>query len=215
MLADDDVPGSTHHLRGVQLVCARLLQHGCHVNSRLVGKGIGTHHRLIPGHGNCRVGLHQLGEVLYLGQIISLQAVMKAQGHQQLLQWGIAAALADAVDCGMQLLGPGFRSGQGVGQSHSQVVMAVHAYGNIDCLLQLADHVIGRARVHDAHCIRHADIIGMILLCLLIQLFQDLKIGARSILCREAHNQAVILGVLYSLQGAGYGLGAAHMQLML
>jgi len=57
-----------------------------------------------PGYGNCRAGLYQLREVLYLGQIVSLTALMKSQSHQQLLQWRIAAVLAYAVDRGMQIL---------------------------------------------------------------------------------------------------------------
>jgi len=63
----------------------------------------------------------------------------------------------------MKLFCSCFCSSQGIGQGHSQVVVAVHADWNLYSFLQLAYHVIGRARIHYTYGIGDADVVGMVL----------------------------------------------------
>jgi hypothetical protein len=82
----------------------------------------------------------------------------------------------------MKLLCACLSARQSIGQSHPQIVVAVHADGDVHDLLYLADHVIGSSWIHDANSVGDAYVVGMAFLCLFVKLLQGLEIGSRGIL---------------------------------
>jgi len=96
-----------------------------------VGEGVPPHHRLVglrpeAGEGGQQLaGPHQL-----VGVHPGLEAevvLSYSQGHHQLLERGVAGALADAVDRHLHLAGPGPHREERVGHGQAEVVVAMDA----------------------------------------------------------------------------------------
>ena len=82
------------------------------------------------------------------------------QGHDHLFQGGVAGPLAEAVDGGVHIQGPGLDAGQRVRRRHAEVVVGVHLDGEADLLDEEGDHVEGVERVEDAERVAEAQAVG-------------------------------------------------------
>lgn len=128
MLSYDDMPGRARHLRGVQFM-------GSWLHRTAAAEFLTRWQKhwsplpLFPGYRNCRAGLYQLREVLYLGQIVS-------HGFNE-----GAKPLEAPPEGVLPLRSPTPLTGscQDVGRGRSKVIMAVHADGNSYRLSQLSD----------------------------------------------------------------------------
>ena len=99
------------------------------VDAGLMGKGVGAHNGFAGGDGHAGDAGEQLAGLVDLAGIdAGLRAVEihpGMKGHDHFLQTGVAGPLADAVDGALHLGGARPDTGQGVGHSHAQVVVAV------------------------------------------------------------------------------------------
>src|SRR5271157_5754630 len=161
VLAKHEIGSRYSHVLGPHdLVGRSLLEHAVLVNSRLVGEGVAADDRLVPLHeqaGDRRD--HPADRVQTLGLDTRGQpevVVTRLQRHDDLLERGVAGALADAVDRALHLPRPGLDPGQAVGHRHAQVVVAVRADDRpvdvTDAFLQRANHggILGGRGIADS-----------------------------------------------------------------
>ena len=130
-LADGELAaGQAHRLRGHDLVGQRVLDHAVLVDPRLVGKRVRAHHGLVRLDRESRQVAHQPaggGDVLRLDTAQQLRELGGAgpQGHDHLLEGGVAGAFAKPVDRDLHLARAGLDGGKGVRGRQPQVVVAV------------------------------------------------------------------------------------------
>ena len=152
-------------LRQHDFVSLAALEHAVLVDARLVGESVGANDRLVRLHREAgdsrdqpRAG-HDLGGVEVGGAVEDVTA--GAHRHDDLLEGGVAGALAEAVDGALDLACAVLHCGQGVGNRQAEVVVAMdredRPIGVGDALDQLVDQVaeLGRYAVPDR--IRNVD----------------------------------------------------------
>ena len=122
--------GEPDRLRGHDLVGERVLDHAVLVDPALVGEGVGAHDGLVgldreagevahqAAGGRDLLGLHAAGQLGELGRA-------RPEGHHDLLERGVAGALAEAVDRHLHLARAGLDGGERVGRGEAEVVVAV------------------------------------------------------------------------------------------
>ena len=112
------------------LVGRALGQHAVLVDAGLVGEGVAAHDGLVVLH---RVAGEAADQPAGAGQLLGAHAGLDARelvgpdldGHDHLLQGGVAGPLAQAVHAHLDLAGAGLHAGQRVGRGQAQVVVAV------------------------------------------------------------------------------------------
>mmetsp|Transcript_11203 Transcript_11203/g.28731 ORF Transcript_11203/g.28731 Transcript_11203/m.28731 type:complete len:415 (+) Transcript_11203:471-1715(+) len=126
-------------LRRHDLVRLAVLQHAILVDARLVREGVGAHDRLVRLHRHSAVVRHHAADgrdvhrVDARPQPAHLALPLEGDGHDDLLQRGVARALADAVDGALHLARAGHGAGEAVGGAQPEVVLAVRGYdGAVD-----------------------------------------------------------------------------------
>ena len=154
MLADDKVAlGAAHGLRRHDLVGLAVLEHAVLVDAGLVGKGVGADDGLVVRDGLADDhGEQAAGGVELLGLNVAFEAVVvlaHAQGHGDLLEGGVAGALAYAAEGDFGLAHADAEGGQGVGHAEAEVVVAVHG----------EDGLVGAGRVFD-DVVQQLDVLG-------------------------------------------------------
>ncbi len=166
VLAHDHLVGvPAHRLGGHDLVGLAMLEHAVLVDTRLVGEGIGADDGLVRLHrkaGDARDQARGGEDVLGLDAGVHVEQVLAGlDRHDDLLQCGVAGALAQAVDGAFHLARTGHHRGQGVGHGQTEVVMAMHGEHRLvgigDALEQLADGVGVLVRNGVADGVRNVD----------------------------------------------------------
>ena len=123
-----------------------------------MGEGVAAHDGLVGLHREAgQVGDEAAGVADLLGVHAGAAHVelggSRAQGHDDLLERGVAGALAEAVDGDLHLARAGLHRGQRVGRGQAQVVVAVDGDGGAraDALDDLAGELaeLGRDGVAD------------------------------------------------------------------
>ena len=127
MLADHDLALQPDVLGRERLVVERVLDDAVGVDAALVGEDVGAHDALPRRDRPRRRGgdvLAELAEAARVQAHVDLAEVLER--HHDLLERGVAGALAEAVDGGVDVGGAGLDAGQGVGRRHAEVVVRVH-----------------------------------------------------------------------------------------
>ena len=187
-----------------------------------MGKGVGPHNGLAGGDGDAGDAGEQLaGLVDLLGMNAGLGAVEAGacmKRHDNLLQAGVAGPLADAVDRALHLGGPGPDAGEGIGDCHPQIVVAVggevHVLHTPDVFLQIAEQVVHLLRRTVANGVRNVQYGGPGLHSNRAALRQKLPVGARAVLGGKLNIVTKALGVGHALPNALKYLFPGHPQLI-
>ena len=117
------------------LVGRALLEHAVLVDAGLVGERVAAHDRLVRLHGVAgqardeAAGARDLARVDAGGEADVGGAGV--QQHHDLLERGVARALADAVDRALDLAGAGLQARERVGDGEAEVVVAVHGQHDV------------------------------------------------------------------------------------
>ena len=122
---------------------------------------------------------------------IPVSSECDAQRHHNFLERGVAGALAEAVDGGIDVRGPGQHRRHGVGGGHAEVVVGMHLDVEIDRTAQLRDVPVSRERIEQAEGIGETEALGAGDLRGLGRLVQEIGVGARGIF-RTTHLEAEI-----------------------
>ena len=187
-----------------------------------MGEGVGADDRLVGLHGHARDALHEVGGAGELGRDdagmrIELVAVHPDR-HDDLLERGVARALAEAVDRALDLPGAVTDAGHRESGRHAEVVVGVDrdrdvldADDVVGDALDAATEVLGelvaggvgdvddgRARVDDR--LDHA--------------LEERLVGAAGVLGVELHVIDVALGVLDAVHGALDALVLGDVELL-
>lgn len=187
--------GNAHVLRPHDLVGVAVPEHAVLVDARLVGERVVAHDRLVALHALAGELAEQARGRIQLARVDArVQAKVRAahlERHHDLLERGVARALADAVDRALDLARAGLDRGQAVGGGQAEVVVAVgrehHRLGAAHVRAQerealrdlgrrhVADRVgrVERGRARGHHRAEH--------------LGEELRLGAHRVLGRELH----------------------------
>ena len=216
-LGDADL-GRVHDLPGLaQLEDAVLVDAGA------VAEGVLPDDRLVPLDGHAGELLDELaGSVDLLGVDVAVDVVevvlARLDGHHDLLEGGVAGALADAVDGDLDLAGAVLDGGHRVGGAHAQVVLAVEAEA---CLVDvghvLADLVEERAQLGGdgvADRVGDVDDLRPGIDAALDDGVDEVRVGAGGVHWAELHVARVARGVLHHRLGLGQHLLAVLAELM-
>ena len=161
----DVVVGEADVGRRHDLERGRVAEHAGLVDAALVGEGVAAHDGLVALDRVAGQRAHQAARAgdlpgVHPGLAVEVLAA-RADGHDDLFERGVAGALADAVDGALHLRGAGAHRGQRVGRGQPQVVVAVHAHGDVVQRrrepVQLADEVAVLQRQGVAHGVGHVD----------------------------------------------------------
>ena len=192
-LADRQLaPGQADRLGGHDLVGQRVLDDAVLVDARLVGERVRAHDGLVrlddeagevadePAGRRDLLGRDAADEPRELGG-------SRAEGHHDLLQGGVAGALAEAVDGDLHLAGARLHGRERVGRGEAEVVVAVDgddrlaAGERLHALHERAE--LGRDRVADR--VRDVQGGGAGLQHGRVDLQQVVRVGARGVLGGE------------------------------
>src|SRR5450759_4350885 len=117
--------GGAHDLIG-----RSFLQHSVLVYTRLVGKGVLPHDRLVGLNVIADQTTHQTAGTGYLGSpdagSHAQQALAGLQDHDDLLQRGVAGPFTQSVDGAFYLRSAILHRGQRIGHRQAQIVMAMY-----------------------------------------------------------------------------------------
>ena len=117
------------------LVGGALLQHAVLVDAGLVRERVAPDDRLVRLHLVAGQSRDQPARARDLGRLDARPQtearLARAQQHHDLLQRGVAGALADAVDRALDLAAARFQARERVGDRQSEVVVAVHRDGHV------------------------------------------------------------------------------------
>jgi len=228
VLAQHDLGLALAHGRRIHdLVGAGVLEHAVLVDARLVGEGVAAHDGLVVLHRVAGEAGHQaagLGQLLGLHVGVEQGAVGQgevvrpgADGHDHLLQCGIAGPLADAVDGHLDLAGAGLHRGQRVGHREAEVVMAVGgddvvAGDDLADLREAGGVLLGNAVADGVGDVQRggAGIDGDPQ-----HVAHEVEVRPGRVLWRELHVLGVPAGVGDSGGGLGLHLVGRHLQLVL
>ena len=135
------------------LVRALVLDHAVLMDAGLVLEGVGTDDRLVGLALHPRVLGHHLGrrrdvdgvDARVQSAAVELLPSLEGEGHDDLLEGGVAGPLPDAVDGALQLPGAVESARQGVGGGQTQIVVTVRAkddvVGTRDVIPKLLDDI--------------------------------------------------------------------------
>ena len=193
------------------------------MDAGLMGEGVGTHDGLGGRDGHAGDVAEELaGAVDLPGIDAGLRVVEVPAGincHGQLFQAGVARPLADAVDGALDLGGAGLHAGQGVGDGHAQVVVAVN--GDVHVLdaghmrPQVGDqlrHLHGRGVAHGVGDVQGGGAGGH---GVGVALGQERPLGTGGVLGGELNVIAQGLCIGHHLADALEHLLRGHLQLVL
>ena len=218
-------PAEPDGLRGHDLVGQRVLEEAVLVDAGLVRERVRPDDRLVGLDREAREVAHEArgrGDLLGLdaGREVRELPGPRPEGHDDLLEAGVAGALAEAVDRDLDLAGAGLDRGERVRRREAQVVVAVDGDdgGIADPVLDPADErpELGRDRV--AHGVRDVERRGAGLGDGLVDVEQEVVLGARRVLGRELDLGVAaqrLAGPLHPAHRFGEGLLAADAQLVL
>ena len=223
-------PRREYDLRGAGALIGRVddlvgvarLEHAVLVDARAVREGVGAHDGLVRLHVDAGDTAHELARVRELlgddvGVGVQLIAV-HLDGHDDLLERGVAGALAQAVDGALDLRGARLDALERQRRGHAQVVVGVHGDGDVldavHALAQVRDargevprHVVAGGvgdvdhggarldgRLHDAH--------------------EEVLVGTAGVLGVELHVVHIRAGVAHGVDRALDGLVLTHVELL-
>src|SRR5918998_1673606 len=113
-----------HDLEG-----APVLEHPVLVDARLVQESVPANDRLVRRHlvaGHVRDQAARVGELLCIDtDLDAVEVPARGERHHHLLEGGVPGPLAEAVHGDLDLARPDLDAGQGVGDRHPEVVVAV------------------------------------------------------------------------------------------
>ena len=215
--------GHAHVLGPHDLVGAAVLQHPVLVDAGLVREGVAADDGLVGLHGLAGHLRQQLAAAVEAGgddARVEAGAVGPHTGHHhELLEGGVAGALADAVDGALHLPGATAHGRQAVGHREAEVVVAVGAEGGAVRVGHAADdgleerlHLVGRAVAHRVGQVHRG---GAGRDHRLDDAAQEVEVAARGVLGRELHVGGDVAGAPHRALGGGQALLAADPQLAL
>ena len=164
VLAHHQHGGLAAHQFGVHdLVGFAGLDHAVLVNAGLVREGVVAHDGLVGLHRHPAEAADQAaGAVNFAAANAGLEGVVVAagvEGHHDLFQAGVPGPFPDTVDGAFDLPRPALHRGDGVGDRHAQVVVAVarqvHVIGQF--CFQEGEQVAHLVRGGVTHGVRHVD----------------------------------------------------------
>ena len=219
---DDLRAGGAHIGRVDDLVGVAGLEHAVLVDARAVGEGVGAHDGLVGLHVDAGDGAHELARARELGRHdvgVGVElGLVHADGHDDLLERGVAGALAQAVDGALDLGGAVAHALEGERRGHAEVVVRVHRDGDVldavHALAQVADaraelpgHVVagGVRDVHDRGSGLHRR---------LDDANEEVLLGAASVLGVELDVVHEAASVLHRMDSALDGLVLGEVQLV-
>ena len=193
------------------------------VDTGLMSKGVGAHNGLAGRDGHAGDVAQELAGVVNLPGVDAgfglVEVPPGVEGHDDLLQAGVARPLADAVDRALHLRGAGLDAGQGVGDRHAQVIVAVDGdvgvFNAFHVFFQIGDelrHLLGRGV---AHGVRHVERGGAGGHGVGVALCQKRGIGPGSVLSGELNVVAEALGIGHHGADALEDLLPGHLELIL
>lgn len=187
-----------------------------------MGEGVDAHHRLVAGDdrlGDLAQNLGGADQVAAVGAGRNAIAVLAdLQRHDDLFDRAVAGPLADAVDRALDLTRAAFDGGQGVGDRHAQVVVAVGREDHVRMTLLDARRqgAVGfahlfRGRIADG--VGHVQRSGASVGGGLQHIGQKLRLGAEGVLGRELDVVEQAAGVFNRPHGRRQHLIGGHLQL--
>ena len=218
------VRGDAHGLGGEDLVGLLVRQHAVLMDAGLVQEGVAAHDGLVQRRALADDVVHRLAGAVDLGgidaRLLAREHVgARAHRHHDLLQRGVACALAQAVDGALDLPRAAQHAAQGVGHRHAQVVVAVHGVLHLVGAGHVADdrldqrlHLTGRGVAHGVGQVddRRAVADGNV-----HHLAEEVHVAAGRVLGGELDVGAVLPRVGHHLCGALQHLLRGHLQLVL
>ena len=200
-----------------------MLEHTVLVDARLVGEGIGPHHRLVGLHRVAGDLAHQLGRGHDLPRVdagVTAEHVRPhLDRHHDLLERGIARALAEPVDGALDLPRTGLHRRQRIGDRHAKVVVAVRrpndGVGAFDAFDQLTDALAPQIGDAVPHRIRHIKRLGAGLDRRLEHAAEEVHVRANRVFRRKLNVVGELAGELDCGDGRLDHLVGLHAQLLL
>ena len=187
--------------RGVHdLVGRALLQHAVLVDARLVRERVAAHDRLVRLHLVAGEARHHPARARDLARVHAgpepVRGLAHVEQHHDLLERGVAGALADPVDRALHLAAAGPHAGERVGHRHAEVVVAVHRGGDVRRGRARAGRARATSRAYSsghrvADRVRHVDRRGALVERDLEHLGGELEVRAGGVHRRELHVLAV------------------------
>ena len=206
------------------LVRLGLRQDAVLVDAAFVRERVGAHDGLARGDPHARDRGEQVrraGDLLRVDarDEVAVGVASRAETHHDLLQRGVAGALADSADRALHLARPGADARERVGHGESEVVVAVRGHRHVrDSLHPVHDggdergELVGRGvpdRVGDVDDRRARRDGGV------VHLAEEVHVRARGVLGGELHVAAEVAGAGDGLPYLPQAVGAGDVQLVL
>ena len=162
---DQAVLADSHGFGFHYLIGHGVLEHSVLVNARLVGKGVGSHNGAVGLNHYAGDHAHQpAGGIdpsgVYAGHLRK-KVGPGGEGHDHLLQGGVAGSLSDSVNGHLNLPGSGLDRSQGVGSGQPQIVVTVDAQDGLvhvgGVLYHIPDEICKFIGNSVAHGVRQVD----------------------------------------------------------
>ena len=200
-----------------------MLEHAVLMDTGLVRKGVGAHHRLVGLNRKARDARDQTRAVHDLCGIeagLTVEQILTgAHRHHDLLERGVAGALAETVDGAFNLARTVAHGGERVGDRKPQVVVTMHREDRLvgvrDTLAQGSDEATKLIRDVVAHRVRNIDGTGAGIDDRLEHATEEVDLGASGILGRELHIVGVTPRPLNGMHRLREHLIRAHVELAL
>src|SRR5210317_1844205 len=114
--------------------------------------------------------------------------------HYDLFERGITSPFTEAVDGRVNKPCAGSYARDGIGRSHTQVIMGMNLQVQVDTFGQIEHFVVGRERIKDAECIAEPKAVSALIPGYFHQLHQKIKVGTTGIFATNRDIQIMTFG---------------------
>ena len=193
------------------------------MDTRAMSKGILTHDGLVRLNRHIHQRADHTTGGIYLSGVnigFNTQVWMCLEYHGNLLQRSVTCTLTDTVDGNLNLTGSAQHTGNGIGSSHTQVVMTMSGQDTLSCrksiyvLIQILDFLKIFVGNTEACCVGDVTNCSTSLGNSIYDTCQILVVGTTGILGIELHILNILLGILNSSHGTLDNLFRSRVELI-